>query len=56
MKLQIAIDGSKKVDSVAKMINDEVSMKMIEDEIDKVQICCTNCHRIRTYERAHELL
>ncbi len=47
------LDGDAKVDSVSKMINKERPIKMIMDELAKTESICTNCHRIRTYKRAH---
>ena len=43
-----------KVDSVARMVNQEKPMEIIEEELKKVESICTNCHRKRTYERAHK--
>ena len=47
------LDGDKKVDSVSKMINKERPIKLIMEELDKTESICTNCHRIRTYNRSH---
>jgi len=47
------LDGDTKVDSVSKMINKERPIKMIMDELAKTESICTNCHRVRTYKRAH---
>jgi len=43
-----------KVDSVAKMVNQERPTEMIVKELKKVESICGNCHRKRTYERAHK--
>jgi len=48
------LDGHKKVDSISKMINQERPIKTILDELKKTEAICTNCHRIRTYERSHK--
>lgn len=40
-----------KVDAVAKMVNTERAMGIIQEEFDKTEVLCTNCHRIRTYKR-----
>ncbi len=40
-----------KVDSISVMANHGASKKRILDEIEKCEIVCANCHRIRTAER-----
>ncbi len=41
-----------KIDCVSSMVLTPVSMKKLKAEIDKCEIVCSNCHRIRTYERS----
>lgn len=40
--------GSDKVENVSKMIVTNVPLELIFDEIDKCDVVCANCHRIRT--------
>ncbi len=47
------LDGHEKVESISKMINKERPIQMILDELQKTEPICTNCHRIRTYEKSH---
>lgn len=44
------VKGIKKMD-VGEMVSAGYSKKLIRKEIDKCEIVCCNCHRIRTYER-----
>lgn len=46
-------DGSDKLGHVAHMLSH--SIKYLEKEIQKCDIVCSNCHRIRTYKRQAEL-
>ena len=41
----------KKIMSIAIMIQKRATLKKIQDEIDKCEIVCSNCHRIRTSKR-----
>lgn len=41
----------KKLDSVAILIRNGFSKKKILDEIEKCDLVCANCHRLRTYKR-----
>lgn len=40
-----------KFDDVARLVINNVSVKRILDEIAKCDVVCSNCHRVRTYER-----
>lgn len=48
-------DPSTKVAAVTRMISNS-SWKQIKAEIDKCDIVCTNCHRLRTFERRQRRL
>lgn len=37
--------------NVSRMIHDGFSWKAIMKEIEKCEVVCANCHRIRTYNR-----
>jgi predicted RNA-binding Zn-ribbon protein involved in translation (DUF1610 family) len=41
----------KKSAGIAKMLHEAVSWSIIQAEIDKCEVRCANCHRIRTTER-----
>jgi hypothetical protein len=41
-----------KSNDISTMVNRSVSMKTLQAEIDKCEIVCANCHRIRTRDRA----
>lgn len=45
------IDGNLKLGNVASMITRNLSLENIKNEIEKCDILCANCHRIRTYNR-----
>lgn len=45
------LDGSKKVDSISSLVMKELGMKEIIDELDKTELVCANCHRLRTHSR-----
>lgn len=45
------VRGRKK-DNVSKMVANGLSLETIKEEIDKCDIVCANCHRIRTYKRS----
>lgn len=47
-------NGEEKVSNVAKMIA-RYSWKTILAEIEKCDVVCSNCHRIRTYRRKMSL-
>ena len=53
MELDHTGKGDDKVDSIAKMVNQEKPTDVIVTELKKVESICGNCHRKRTYERAH---
>jgi hypothetical protein len=37
--------------NISRMIHDGFSWKAIKKEIEKCEVVCSNCHRIRTYNR-----
>ena len=37
--------------NVSRMVHDGFSWKAILKEVEKCQVVCANCHRIRTYNR-----
>lgn len=37
--------------NISRMIHDGFSWRQIKKEIEKCEIVCANCHRIRTYQR-----
>lgn len=37
--------------NISRMVHEGFSWKAIQKEIDKCDVVCANCHRIRTYER-----
>ena len=39
--------------NISQMIRDGFSWKAIAKEIEKCEVVCSNCHRIRTYNRRH---
>src|SRR5436305_1960059 len=41
----------KKIDSIARLIRDGRSKEKLQAEIEKCDLVCANCHRIRTYRR-----
>lgn len=44
-------DPSTKFHAISKMASKARSKKAIEDEIKKCDLVCSNCHRIRTFQR-----
>jgi len=44
------VRGEKKMD-VTKMVSSAYSWDKIQEEIDKCEVVCSNCHKIRTYSR-----
>lgn len=46
-------DGKKKEIDIGRMIGGGWSRKKVNKEIKKCDIVCSNCHRIRTYNRNH---
>lgn len=40
-----------KIDNVSKMILSDATLDAIQREIDKCEVVCANCHRIRTEDR-----
>lgn len=48
------LPGCVKVNNVAHMIaNTKFTLAEIQAEMDKCDVVCANCHRIRTYNREH---
>jgi hypothetical protein len=50
------LPGNQKDDNVSVMWARNLSIKRIQQEIDKCELVCANCHRIRTHQRAAVLL
>lgn len=44
------IDRSNKVKEVKRLMNGTPSLERLKEEIDKCQVLCANCHRIKTLE------
>lgn len=40
-----------KIDSVSRLISNIKSIKQVKEEVLKCEVVCSNCHRIRTYNR-----
>lgn len=47
------VRGEKKFD-LARAGAKAISFRMIQEEIDKCDLVCANCHRVRTHERKKE--
>lgn len=45
------IDGTTKEFNISRMAADSHNREKILEEIDKCDLVCSNCHRIRTHER-----
>lgn len=45
------LPGTIKEENISRMISNRVSWSRIRAEIDKCDVVCANCHRIRTYLR-----
>jgi hypothetical protein len=43
--------NGKKIDNISAMVSNAAAVDTIASEIDKCDIVCANCHRIRTLER-----
>jgi len=43
------IDSHKKVNTVAQLIRNATSLKKLQEEIDKCEVVCVNCHRVLHY-------
>jgi phosphopantetheinyl transferase (holo-ACP synthase) len=48
------LDGKEKESSVSVMVQNGVSMDRILAEISKCELVCSNCHRLRTWNRLDE--
>lgn len=44
--------GGTKDDDISTLIRRNVSIKRLMKEIDKCEVVCSNCHRVRTYKRS----
>lgn len=44
------VDNSKVI-NVSKITNTSLSISRIQEEINKCELVCANCHRLRTWER-----
>jgi|ERR1035437_1279886 hypothetical protein len=42
------LNGDEKISSVADLANDRCGWDKIQTEIDKCEVVCANCHRVRT--------
>lgn len=42
---------SNKRGTVSRMVGNGLSLKTILDEVNKCDLVCANCHRMRTYSR-----
>jgi len=40
--------------NVARMVRDSISIEKIQREIDKCELVCSNCHRLRTWRRLQD--
>jgi hypothetical protein len=49
------LDPAEKVWNVADLVRQSYGLETIKSEIDKCEIVCANCHRIRTYQRRQAL-
>ena len=47
------IDPSKKRGSVSRVANETHSVRITEEEIDKCELVCCMCHRVRTWNRMY---
>jgi L-lysine 2,3-aminomutase len=45
------VNEGDKVMNVAKLISQDYPLRVILEEIDKCELVCSNCHRIRTHTR-----
>lgn len=45
-----------KVDNISTMVQNKVSLVKLQREIDKCELVCAICHRIRTFNRTHARL
>ena len=48
-------DPKEKINEVASMVSSNLSIKVIEDEAQKCDVVCANCHRIRTHKKYAEV-
>lgn len=48
--------GENKDKNIAQMVNMAYSIERIKQEIEKCEVVCASCHRLRTHNRLHPLL
>ena len=49
------LDGSAKIKGITKMVNETYSKERIIQEIEKCELVCANCHRLRTWASGREM-
>jgi hypothetical protein len=49
------LPGKKKLFSISTLVMKTVSLERIQREIEKCEIVCANCHRVRTFNRRSSL-
>jgi len=47
------LDQNTKVDGISNLVAKRTTWSKIQEEIDKCEIVCANCHKIRTYTRCN---
>ena len=45
------VGGHTKTDTISRMVGNELSIRTILIEIQKCELVCANCHRLRTIQR-----
>lgn len=48
------LDPTTKLTEVVKLVEQQAAWERVEAEIAKCDVCCANCHRVRTAERADQ--
>lgn len=48
------LDSSQKIDNISELLCRGVSISKIKQEIEKCELVCVNCHRIRTFVKLNE--
>jgi cyanophycinase-like exopeptidase len=48
--------GKNKVGSISAMVRDNGSLERIKEEIEKCELVCANCHRLRSFKRQAKTL
>lgn len=49
------LDPSTKIANVSQLVSKEGSRRRIREEIEKCEVVCSNCHRVRTHSRRNTL-